>query len=62
MTKRKQSEPPLPLTAEVEPWGKVGAVQFKDGERYYMLTDRYGCVSYMPGDVVEQAVRAGRRK
>lgn len=34
-------------------WGRIGAVLFKDGERYYMMVGRYGDVALMPASVVE---------
>lgn len=50
----KSPQPPLPLGTQVEPWGTVGAVMTNGGERYYMLTDRYGVVSLMPATDVER--------
>ena len=33
-------------------WGKIGAVQYKNGERYYMMVKK-GSISLMPASVVE---------
>jgi hypothetical protein len=46
---------PLSLGTFVMPWGKVAAVGFIEGERYYWLTSHDGDVSMMPADVVEEA-------
>jgi hypothetical protein len=48
---------PRPLGQIVKPWGKIGAIGFVKGERYYFLIDREGSVSMMPADVVERARR-----
>ena len=46
-------------------WGKVAAIRFADGERYYFLVDKHGMVSMMPACVVEPSIKptpgAGRR-
>lgn len=34
-------------------WGKIIAVGYV-GERYYWMIDKYGVVSMMPADVVEE--------
>jgi hypothetical protein len=34
-------------------WGKIAAVGFIGGERYYWMIDRYGTVAMMPADAVE---------
>ena len=33
-------------------WGKVAAIVFRDGERYYMMA-KVGAVALMPADVIE---------
>ena len=48
-------------------WGKVQAVGFRDGERWYMMIDKHGVVSLMPGPVVEsleagEVARTGREE
>ena len=45
------------LQVVVKPWGEVCAVSWKDGERYYMLNDRYGTVSLMPAGYGDQLTR-----
>lgn len=45
----------VPLGTQTR-WGKISAVGCTDGERYYMMVDKYGCVALMPGDVVEAGV------
>jgi hypothetical protein len=44
---------PLPLGTVVKPYGKIGAVMFTGGERYYMLTSKDGDVAMMPWFVIE---------
>lgn len=50
------SEPqalPLALGTVVKPYGKIGAVMFTGGERYYMLTNGNGDTALMPWFVIE---------
>ena len=45
---------PHKLGEIVKPWGKIAAVGFLNGERYYWLIDLEDeSVSMMPADVVE---------
>lgn len=44
---------PLLIGMEVKPYGKIGAVMFTGGERYYMMSDGSD-VALMPWFVVEQ--------
>jgi len=44
---------PIPLGTIVKHWGKVAAVGYISGERYYWLVDKRGSVSMMPADTVE---------
>lgn len=46
------SGPPLQLGTKTR-WGKIAAVGFIGGERYYWMIDRYGTVAMMPADAVE---------
>jgi hypothetical protein len=34
-------------------FGKVSAITFTGGERYYFLIDKFGTVSFLPSDLVE---------
>jgi hypothetical protein len=43
---------PLPLGTQTQ-WGKIGAVGYIQGERYYWMIDEDGSVSMMPAFVVE---------
>lgn len=36
-------------------WGKIKAIGFISGERYYWMIDKYGCISMMPACVVEKS-------
>lgn len=45
--------PPLRIGTVVEPYGKIGAILFLSGERYYHLIDDDGCVSMMPAEMIE---------
>lgn len=44
---------PLSIGTVVKPYGKIGAVMFTGGERYYMMSDGRD-VALMPWFVVEQ--------
>ena len=50
--------PFIPLDTEVPPYGKVAAVGFKDGERFYMFVDEGGGVTLMPGDLMRELEEA----
>lgn len=45
---------PLKIGAVVKPYGKIAAIGWLQGERYYWLIDKYGTVSMMPAFVVEK--------
>lgn len=51
---RDMSQPPS-IGDIVEPWGKVEAIQWDYGERYYFLVNENGDVAYLPASVVEPA-------
>lgn len=51
------TSPPIPLGTIVKPWGKVAAVSFRDGERYYMLVNKQKDVALMPASTVEAAAK-----
>lgn len=53
MQNDRPAQLPLSLGTVVKPYGKVGAVMFTGGERYYMLTDKHGTVSLMPWFTIE---------
>ena len=40
-------------------WGRVGAVGYREGERYYFMEDRAGVVALMPAVVVEEGGDGG---
>jgi len=44
----------LKLGTVVKPYGKVSAVGFISGERYYWFVDKYGSVAMMPASAVER--------
>jgi hypothetical protein len=46
-------KPPIPLEAKTR-WGRVVAIGFIGGERYYWMISRWGTVSMMPAFVVEE--------
>ncbi len=52
--------PIVPLGTVVKPWGKVSAVGFTGGERYYWLIDEHGTVSMMPASLIEPTAEARR--
>jgi hypothetical protein len=53
MTKEtKISRKPIPIGTKTK-WGKIQAITFSKGERYYMMVGRYGDVALMHADVVE---------
>lgn len=35
------------------PWGRIAAVAYISGERYYFLINKHGTVSMLPADIVE---------
>lgn len=37
-------------------WGKIQAISWRDGERFYMILNKQGVVSLMPADVVEDSL------
>lgn len=45
---------PLAIGTEVKPYGRIGAVGIRDGERYYVLVDKHGDVALMPGSILER--------
>ena len=45
------------LGTVVQPYGKIGAVLFLSGERYYHLIDEHGNVAMMPAQMIEQMYR-----
>lgn len=47
---------PMPLGTYVHPYGKVGAVAFLGGERYYFLSEGNG-VSMIPAFMLEPMAR-----
>ena len=49
----REYRPPLNLGTFVKPYGKIAAISFRDGERYYILVDKRGGVALMPADVIE---------
>ena len=44
--------PFIPPYTEIPHYGKVASVGFKDGERFYMMKDKHGFVTLMPGDLM----------
>jgi hypothetical protein len=47
---------PLPLGTTVRPYGKISAISYRGGERYYMFTRASGKdVSLVPADIIERA-------
>lgn len=54
--KRPESSPLIPGTT-VKPYGRIEAVSFRDGERYYMLLDGPRNVSLMPAGMIEDMWR-----
>ena len=48
--------PIIPLGTKTK-WGKIAAVGFRDGERYYMMIDKHGSVALMPAEAVEESVQ-----
>lgn len=50
----------VPLGTIVKPWGRVAAVGFTGGERYYWLIDEHETVSMMPASVVEPRYKEAR--
>lgn len=53
---------PLPLGTMTE-WGRISAVGFTGGERYYWITDEDGAVAMMPADFVEpRPTEGGERR
>ena len=55
---RTKLRKPLTLGLTVPPWGRIAAVLWTGGERYYHLLDKQGTVSMMPADVIEAAADA----
>lgn len=37
-------------------FGKVSAIQFLEGERYYFLVDKSGSVSYIPQSAIKNLI------
>jgi hypothetical protein len=37
-------------------FGKIGAIGCREGERYYMMVDKHGSVSLIPGSIMEMMV------
>lgn len=52
---------PLPLATKT-PWGKICAMGFRDGERWYMMMNASKDVSLMPGSVVEATLAVKENK
>jgi hypothetical protein len=50
---------PLPLGTKVRPWGEIGAISYRDGERYYMFVKNGNDVALMPAAVVEVQALCG---
>ena len=36
----------------IKPWGKISAIVFTSGERYYMFIDKFNTVSLIPAKIV----------
>lgn len=51
-----QISAPLPL-GTATPWGKIIAIHFRGGERYYHLLDAKNSASLMPASLVEAELR-----
>lgn len=51
---QKGNKPVIPLGNIVEPYGRIQMVGTTLGERYYWLEDKYGTISMMPADVIEE--------
>lgn len=54
------SNPPLLIDTPVPGYGKVSAVGFTLGERYYWITDRAGSVAMLPASVVEPLIEGNK--
>ena len=50
---------PLPLGTKVRPWGTIGAISYRDGERYYMFTNGPNDVALMDAHTVETQYLCG---
>ena len=46
---------PLDLGKWIKPWGKIAAIAFISGERYYFMRGKRGEIAMMPWSVVEIA-------
>lgn len=46
---------PIPLGTFVMPFGKVEAITYTGGERYYMMIGHDGATALMPASVIEPA-------
>lgn len=63
MTSKARERAVVPLGTFVHPLGKIGAVGFIGGERYYWTVGHDGAVGMMPAHTVERlATRQGKRK
>lgn len=45
----------LPIGQKTK-WGKIAMIRTIEGERYYFMIDKSGCVAMMPSDVVEPKI------